>query len=244
MNRRAFMEKITGSSAVAWIVAGQVAAHGAPNPYPNPVPFVQDAAAAGLNAADVAALFNVNPAATADQQAQTFPQSVASGDPTSNGVVLWTRVDPNSQVAGDQIAWQIAADPAFAAVLTQGTSTLTSATDNTAKLPVSAPGILQPFTTYYYRFIYNTIPSRTGRFKTLPLPTDSLPELKIRSIAAIPISRLSMKTSPTSSFGTITNSRTIAIRIFIPTTTPLPTLQTRRNPLSAWPPIKRGPNMA
>ncbi len=143
------------------------------------MPFVPDPFASGLNAADSAALFNINPAFTAAQQAQTFPQSVASGDPNPNGVVLWTRVDPNSQVAGDQIAWQIAADPGFATVLTQGASTLTSATDNTAKLPVSAPGILQPFTTYYYRFIYNTIPSRTGRFKTLPLPTDSLPELRI-----------------------------------------------------------------
>ncbi len=179
MNRRAFMEKLTGSSAVAWIVAGQVTAHGTPNPYPNPVPFVQDPAAAGLNAADVAALFTVNAGDTADQQAQTFPQSVASGDPTPNGVVLWTRIDPNSQTVGDQIAWQIAADPGFVTVLAQGTSTLSSATDNTTKLPVSAPGILQPFATYYYRFIYNTIPSRTGRFKTLPLPTDSLPELKI-----------------------------------------------------------------
>ena len=144
-----------------------------------PVPFVQDPTAAGLNAADVAALFTVNPSVTADQQAQTFPQSVASGDPTPNGAVLWSRVDPSVQTAGDQIAWQIAADPSFATVLTQGTSTLTAATDNTVKLPISSPSILQPFSTYYYRFIYNTIPSRTGRFKTLPLPTDSLPELKI-----------------------------------------------------------------
>ena len=46
------------------------------------------------------------------------------------------------------------------------------------KLPVSS-GVLAPYTTYYYRFIYNQIPSRTGRFKTLPNSTASLAQLKI-----------------------------------------------------------------
>jgi alkaline phosphatase D len=104
---------------------------------------------------------------------QTFPQSVASGDPSVNGIVLWTRVDPNFQTAGGQIGWRNASDTGFTQILTQGSSTLTSATDNTVKLPITAAGVLQPYTVYYYRFIYNAIPSRTGRFKTLPLPAST-----------------------------------------------------------------------
>jgi alkaline phosphatase D len=88
-------------------------------------------------------------------------------------------VDPNFQIGGDIVCWQISGTPDFSSLLTQGFSTLTVATDNTAKLPISAPGIVQPFSVYYYRFIYNGIPSRTGRFKTLPLPTATVPELKI-----------------------------------------------------------------
>ncbi len=178
MNRRNFLGSLTGSSAIGWIVAESLAETPvAACPYANPVPFVQSPAMAGLDAADLNALFTIDPAFTPQQQAQTFPLSIASGDPSVNGIVLWTRVDPNFQTAGDQLAWQIAADNAFSSVLTAGATTLNPATDNTAKLPITAGGILQPYTLYYYRFIYNGIPSRPGRFKTLPLPTDTLPAL-------------------------------------------------------------------
>ena len=178
MKRRNFLGSLTGSSAIGWIVAESLAETPvAASPYANPVPFVQSPAMAGLDAADVNALFMIDPTFTSQQQAQTFPQSVASGDPSVNGIVLWTRVDPAFQTAGDQLAWQIAVDSAFSNVLTAGSTTLNPATDNTAKLPVTAGGMLQPYTLYYYRFIYNGIPSRTGRFKTLPLPTAALPAL-------------------------------------------------------------------
>lgn len=174
MNRRTFVRSLAGSSAVGWIAAEIIAAPStSASPYPNPVPLVQSAAAAGMEPADVTALFNIDPAYTPEQQAQIFPQSVASGDPSVAGIVLWTRLDPNFQSAGNQLAWQIAADPGMTSILVQGTTTLSSSNDNTVKLPITATGILQPYTTYYYRFIYGGVPSRTGRFKTLPEPTAS-----------------------------------------------------------------------
>jgi alkaline phosphatase D len=178
MNRRKFLGSLASSSAVGWIVAESLgSALTSGSAYANPVPLFQSAGMAGLDAADVNALFNINPAFTSEQQAQTFPQSVASGDPSVNGIVLWTRVDPNYQLAGNQLAWQIAADIAFGSILAQGTTTLAADASNVAKLPLTVDGILQPFTVYYYRFIYDGIPSRTGRFKTLPLPTSVLPAL-------------------------------------------------------------------
>jgi len=176
MNRRKFLGSLASSSSIGWIVANSLGASMASaSPYANPVPLFQSPTAAGLDAAQLNTLFTINPAFTSEQQAQTFPQSVASGDPSVNGIVLWTRVDPNYQTAGNQLAWQIAADSAFSSVLAQGSTSLTPGNDNTAKLPITVDGILQPFTVYYYRFIYNGVPTRTGRFKTLPLPTATPP---------------------------------------------------------------------
>jgi alkaline phosphatase D len=181
MDRRKFLEKLAGASTVAWVVGAKIDAQIVANSsaYDRSVPFAQDASAAGLSPADVNLLFTVNPAATPEQQAQIFPQSVASGDPTVNGIVLWTRVDPSAQTADHRVAWQIASSPDFSSVITEGISTLTAATDNTVKLPIIAANLLEPFSAYYYRFIYNQVASRTGRFKTLPLPSANLPSLKL-----------------------------------------------------------------
>jgi alkaline phosphatase D len=180
MNRRTFVRSLAGSGTIGWIAAEMIAAPSrSATPYPNSVPLVQSAAAAGMEPADVTALFNIDSAYTPEQQAQIFPQSVASGDPSVAGIVLWTRVDPNFQTAGDQLGWQIAADPGMTSILVQGTTTLSSSTDNTAKLPINAVGVLQPYTVYYYRFIYGGVPSRNGRFRTLPEPTATLSPLNM-----------------------------------------------------------------
>ncbi len=180
MNRGSHLEKLASSGKVACAVEATLnEAVAKTSSYPNPAPSMQTA---GIDSADASALFEVNPAFTSEQQRQVFPQSVASGDPSVSGIVLWTRVDPLQQRAGNHLAWQIAADPAFSMVLVAGTTTLTSATDSTAKLPVSAPGILQPYSSYYYRFIYGGIPSRTGRFKTLPQTTYAVVALNLAFI--------------------------------------------------------------
>ena len=141
-----------------------------------------DPSFSGLPQADIDVLFEVNASATAAQQAAIFPQSVASGDPLTNGIVLWTRVDPAQQQgpSGDMLAWQIATDPGFApaTVLIEGVALIDPNKDGTVKIPV-ANSVLHPFTQYHYRFLYNQVSSRTGHFKTLPLPTTSLAVLKL-----------------------------------------------------------------
>jgi len=116
-----------------------------------------------------------------------FPQSVASGDPRPDSVVLWTRIDDPESKGDVNIELQIALNEQFQQVvsLTPGTnrnatadaaatSSLVSivaeaAFDNCVKVKVAG---LQPGTTYYYRFFYKSgavcYTSPTGRTRTAP----------------------------------------------------------------------------
>jgi alkaline phosphatase D len=181
MQRRNFIRIAATASAVAWIspLHKSLAETIGAKTYPNQVSVVRDPGGLGL---DTASLFEIYPDYTAAQQASTYPQSVASGDPQSNGIVLWTRVAPTAMGApsAGMIAWQIASDPGFATatIVIQGVANVDPAIDNTVKLPI-ANTVLAPYTIYYYRFIYNGVPTRTGRFKTLPAATAELSQLKI-----------------------------------------------------------------
>ncbi|WP_345987478.1 alkaline phosphatase D family protein [Sulfurimonas sp. HSL1-2] len=101
--------------------------------------------------------------------AAVFPQSIASGDPASNGVILWTRVSPDAITDSTlPVGYEIASDEAFENVLLQGSAVVNPAELNhTVKLKVTSD-LLLPATTYYYRFVYAQTASRTGCFKTLP----------------------------------------------------------------------------
>lgn len=182
MDRRKFLTTLTAGSAVAWLgdqpASAQSACSG--GSYANGVPFVPSPAQGGLLPADVQAVFTVNPNTPADLQAKIFPQSIASGDPKPNGIVLWTRVDPQAAGAppNTAVGVQISATLDFSSVLVESAAAPDSASDNVIKLPLSH-NCLAPYTRYYYRFIYNQAPSRTGSFKTLPLPTQTLPAIKL-----------------------------------------------------------------
>jgi alkaline phosphatase D len=104
--------------------------------------------------------------------ATVFPQSVASGDPQPNGIVLWTRI--GSLKGGSTVAYEITRDTTFRKPILRGTAQTSADRDNTVKVQINRTE-LSPFTTYYYRFIYNGIASRTGRFKTLPAETGAVP---------------------------------------------------------------------
>lgn len=107
-----------------------------------------------------------------------FPQSVASGDPKTDSVVLWTRVhDPAS--SGDlALRLQVATDRSFDNVVSNSSGlSATAAHDGSIKVKVTA---LRAGTTYYYRFIYQDArgrkwTSRTGRTRTAHAPADDVP---------------------------------------------------------------------
>ncbi len=180
MQRRGFIRNLTGG-AIGWAVGGWLVDAAATHAYANPVPFVRDPTASGFDTRPDE-LFAVDAAATARDQAATYPQSVASGDPNPHGVVLWTRIAPAmiTGLPGTLIGWQIATDASFgdASLVLEGVALVRASRDHTVKLPIAHPA-LAPFSIYYYRFLHAGVVSRTGRFKTMPRPGASLDALRL-----------------------------------------------------------------
>lgn len=101
--------------------------------------------------------------------ANHFPQSVMSGDPRTNSVILWTRVE-DTDVSGDiNLTLQVSEDSTFATGVVNTAVTALAAHDHAVKVRVTE---LKPYTTYYYRFVYNKNGedkvTNTGRTKTAP----------------------------------------------------------------------------
>ena len=95
-----------------------------------------------------------------------FRHGVASGDPLTDRVVLWTRVTPTeSSSTGIDVEWRIATDPSMDTVAARGNVRAASERDFTVKVDV---GNLQPGRTYYYAFYAGGQRSPIGRTKTLP----------------------------------------------------------------------------
>jgi alkaline phosphatase D len=95
-----------------------------------------------------------------------FYHGVASGDPLSDRVIIWTRITP--QDFGQTLVgnYQMATDDQFQNIVASGTFTTDSTVDFTVKIDVMG---LQPNTFYYYEFEHNGAYSLVGRTKTLPL---------------------------------------------------------------------------
>ncbi len=93
-----------------------------------------------------------------------FYHGVASGDPLSDRVIIWTRVTP-TVVGSISVTWQMATDTVFAHVINSGTVTTDSNSDYTVKVDVTG---LSANSWYYYRFKSDGVYSITGRTKTLP----------------------------------------------------------------------------
>lgn len=115
-------------------------------------------------------------AATADS---VFPQSVASGDPTPTGFVLWTRIAPSAVVPGTALQVEVATDSAFVNKVLRAKVAATQIKDSLDyTVRTDFNGLLQSNKIYYYRFIYNGTTSRTGRGKTLPAANAALSSVK------------------------------------------------------------------
>jgi alkaline phosphatase D len=124
-------------------------------------------AAAGLFLLGATGSAKAAPALAADP----FSLGVASGDPTAESVVLWTRLAPAPLEGGGLpselyvVRWELAADARFRRIVRRG---------ETAALPAEAHSVhvdiagLQPQTQYWYRFKWGPNVSRVGRTRTAP----------------------------------------------------------------------------
>ncbi len=98
-----------------------------------------------------------------------FTSGVASGDPTPTAVIIWTRFVGASD---GRIAWEVAADEAFANLVARGHAEARLANDYCVKVDV---GGLQPGRPYFYRFLSASGPSVTGLTRTAPAPASDEP---------------------------------------------------------------------
>jgi len=93
-----------------------------------------------------------------------FNHGVASGDPLSDAVILWTRATPERD-GNVVVQWEVATDEGFTDIVASGSGTTTAAVDYTVKVDA---GGLDPDSAYYYRFITGETVSPVGRTRTAP----------------------------------------------------------------------------
>ncbi|MFC8181012.1 MULTISPECIES: alkaline phosphatase D family protein [Nocardiaceae] len=85
-----------------------------------------------------------------------FQHGVASGDPTPDAVILWTRVTPQPGATpgsglgpATTVRWRVATDPQLTNLVRSGAVTTDAGVDHTVKVDVDG---LTASTTYYYSF--------------------------------------------------------------------------------------------
>lgn len=103
-----------------------------------------------------------------------FGLGVASGDPTPERCVIWTRLapDPFAPMGGMDgtrvnVRWEVAHDASFSRIVTQGA--YTAAPELGYSVHVDVAG-LEPSRWYHYRFMANDAVSTIGRLRTAPAP--------------------------------------------------------------------------
>jgi len=96
-----------------------------------------------------------------------FTHSVASGEPASDAMLLWTRYVPAAGEGTVRLDVELSLDPGFAKVVAGGTVRTGAWRDWTAKVTVDG---LKPATVYWFRFVApDGTKSPIGRTKTLPV---------------------------------------------------------------------------
>ncbi|HMI84626.1 MAG TPA: alkaline phosphatase D family protein [Polyangiaceae bacterium] len=122
------------------------------------------------------------PPSVPEDNSRFFPQSIASGDPRPESVVLWTRLEDDEDLAADRrLSVEVALDPFFTVMIaSKADLPVTASHDHNVKVKVTG---LRASTYYYYRFTYEKngkkLHSRIGRTKTAPAAND---ERKIKFV--------------------------------------------------------------
>jgi alkaline phosphatase D len=97
-----------------------------------------------------------------------YPEGVASGDPESNSILVWTRRPPRDGKTLEKLIVEVAQDQSFSQVVATADAPILEASDWTCRVLV---GGLRPARIYWYRFTDTEgNGSRVGR--TITAPTD------------------------------------------------------------------------
>lgn len=120
----------------------------------------------------------------AHAQFNSFPFSlgVASGDPSADGFVIWTRIAPQplapyGGLGGKtvEVKWDVAADRGMQQILQSGTTQAVAASGHSIHVEVAG---LEPGRDYFYRFRTGEAESAVGRSRTLPAAGSAPSELR------------------------------------------------------------------
>lgn len=118
---------------------------------------------------------------TFDEKLKPFYHGVASGDPLTDRVIIWTRVttDVDSDI---EVDWIMATDKELKNVVKSGKVITNQSKDYTVKIDVSG---LNSYTTYYYQFNAFGNKSIIGRTKTAPKKEDNVNKLRLAMISCV-----------------------------------------------------------
>lgn len=106
-----------------------------------------------------------------------FQLGVASGDPSPDGFVLWTRLAPDPATGGGmpsqdvQVDWQVASDENMSRVIHQGSATASPQLAHSVHVEIDG---LEPDRWYWYQFKAGSEVSPRGRTRTAP-PAQQMP---------------------------------------------------------------------
>jgi alkaline phosphatase D len=105
--------------------------------------------------------------------ANPFSLGIASGDPTADGVVLWSRLAPDPLNGGGMgaeavnVRWEIASDEGMTSIVKRGTTVARPDLGHSIHAEVSG---VRPGAWYWYRFDVGGEASPVGRTRTAPAP--------------------------------------------------------------------------
>ncbi len=100
-----------------------------------------------------------------------FTLGVASGDPTSDGIVLWTRLAPEPAVPASlgrrtiPVRWRVATDSRMRRVIARGVAMAPHQLAHSVHVEVEG---LRPRRDYFYQFDARGEESAIGHFRTAP----------------------------------------------------------------------------
>lgn len=118
------------------------------------------------------------PRSTPKFSADPFQLGVTSGEPSPDGMVLWTRLAPAPLEGGGmplevvEVKWEVATDEGMRRVVKKGTTLATPQLGHSVHVEVEG---LKPDRWYWYRFTAGDARSPIGRTRTTPL-LESTPE--------------------------------------------------------------------
>ena len=126
---------------------------------------------------------------TALLQHNPFSLGVASGDPLSDGFVIWTRLMPVPGSAAhpaslpdipwmgaQTVRWEVAEDESFRRISASGAASADPSFAHSVHVEV---GGLQPGRWYFYRFMHGDAVSPIGRTRTAPAPGEMPQRLRV-----------------------------------------------------------------